>query len=108
MRRFLRGLVLLALIVWIHAPRPARADLVRVPCTLREDESVAAVAARFHVSMDDLELLNEGVDLQSATAGTEIVVGFAERIEHVVAPGDTLLRLGRRYGVSVDDITRWN
>lgn len=103
-----RGLVTLALILAIVAPGAARADLVRVPCVLAVDESVESVAARFHVSMDDLALLNEGVDLSSVDAGTELVVGFAERIEHPVARGETLLRLARRYGVSVDDITRWN
>lgn len=103
-----RGALILALIFAITAPGSVRADLVRVPCVLQDAESVEAVAGRFHVSMDDLALLNEGVDLERVSVGTEIVVGFAERVEHVVVRGDTLLRLGRRYGVSVEDITRWN
>jgi LysM repeat protein len=107
-RLLTRALLALALVATLVSPETAHAELVRVPCVLAESESVEAVATRFHVSMDDLALLNEGVDLTHATAGTELVVGFAERIEHRVVRGDTLLRLGRRYGVSVDDITRWN
>jgi LysM repeat protein len=107
-RVFRRGLVTLALVAAIVAPRGARADLVQVPCVLREDETAEIVAARFHVSMDDLALLNEGVDLAAAEPGTSLIVGFGERVEHRVERGETLLRLGRRYGVSVEDITRWN
>lgn len=107
-RSLSRGLLVVALVVGLTAPIRARADLVQVPCVLAADETVEAIASRFHVSMEDLALMNEGLDLDEAAPGTSLVVGFGERVEHRIVAGDTLLRLARRYGVSVDDIMRWN
>jgi LysM repeat protein len=107
-RFFRMALVAISLLAVAVQPGPVRAELVEVPCVVGADETVSVIAARFHVSMDDLALLNEGIDLSSVAPGTQLVVGYAERVEHRVERGETLLRLGRRYGVSVDDITRWN
>jgi murein endopeptidase len=86
----------------------ARAQLVPVPCTLVEGESAAIIAARFGVSIGDLAELNENTDLEALAPGTEIAVGYGERIEHRVARGETLLRIAHHYGVTATDIARWN
>ena len=86
----------------------AHAQLVPVPCTLVEGETLAGVARRFGVSMSELAELNDERDLASIGPGTEIAVGYGERTEYRVAPGETLLRIARRYGVTATDIARWN
>jgi hypothetical protein len=104
----MRPLGLLLLVTLLGLPATAAADLVRVPCILADGETVEMLARRFHVSVDDLALLNEPTDVSTLQAGAEIVVGFGEQTEHVVARGETLLRIAARYGVTVDDVTRWN
>lgn len=83
-------------------------QLVPVPCIMAEGETLAAIATRFGVSMTDLAELNRDTDLSVVAPGTEISVGYGERVEHRVARGETLLRIARRYGVTATDIGRWN
>ncbi len=86
----------------------AHAQLVPVPCALVEGETVALIAARFGVTVDDLAELNRDTDFNTLGPGAVISVGFGEHVEHRVARGETLLRIARRYGVSATDIARWN
>jgi murein endopeptidase len=86
----------------------AHAQLVPVPCVIIEGETIAAVAARFRVTLGDLSDLNGDTDLSALAPGAEISVGYGERVEHTVVRGDTLLRLARHYGVTATDIARWN
>ncbi len=97
-----------ALVLGLALPSAASAQLVRVPCVMAEGESIATIATRFHVTLDDLAELNGDTDLAQLAPGTELAVGWGERVEHRVARGDTLLRLARRYGVTATDIARWN
>lgn len=99
--------LLFALSVLLSA-RPARAQLVPVPCVLRDGESLAAVAERFGVTVRDLAELNQDVDLERLGPGAAISVGYGERIQHRVQRGQTLLRIARMYGVNATDVARWN
>jgi len=87
---------------------PTAAQLVPVPCTLVEGESLALVAQRFGVTIADLAELNRDTELSALQPGTQISVGYGERTEHRVSRGETLLRIARRYGVTATDIARWN
>lgn len=98
-------LALLVVPFWVGT---AEAQLVRVPCTLAEGETVAVIAARFGVSVDELAELNDETNLEGLGPGASIDVGYGERVDHVVQRGETLLRIARRYGVSATDIARWN
>ncbi|MFO0685262.1 MAG: penicillin-insensitive murein endopeptidase [Sandaracinus sp.] len=97
-----------SLFLTLGLPASVSAQLVRVPCVMAEGETVVAIASRFHVTLDDLAELNRDTDLAQLSAGSELAVGWGERVEHRVSRGDTLLRLARRYGVSATDISRWN
>lgn len=105
MRAFL---VLCVSLMTLAFPAMSSAQLVRVPCVLAEGETVATIATRFNVSLGDLAELNGDRDLATLVPGTEIAVGYGERVEHRVVRGDTLLRIARRYGVSATDVARWN
>lgn len=100
--------VFLALVAAIGSPASAAAQLVPVPCALVEGESLATVAERFGVTLDEIGELNEGTDLAALEPGTEFAVAYGERVEHRVARGETLLRIARRYGVHAVDVSRWN
>lgn len=104
----MRPWVIASIALWMSWASHAYAQLVPVPCTLVEGETLGAVAQRFGVSVSDLSELNENVDLGSVGVGAEIAVGYGERTEHRVARGETLLRIARRFGVTATDITRWN
>ena len=49
--------------------------------------------------------MKEGSDVASMDTMAEVKSGG---IIHVVKPGETLYRIGRRYGVSVEKIKKWN
>lgn len=104
----LRRALPLILAIGVACPGIAQAQLVPVPCTLVEGETLAAVATRFGVSIDDIAELNDDADLTALAPGAEIAVAYGERVEHRVARGDTLLRIARRYGVHAVDVARWN
>lgn len=101
----------LAIALWallLASAGVARAQLVSVPCTIAEGETVAAIATRFGVTVGDIAELNEDTDLAALAPGTEIAVAYGERVEHRVARGETLLRIARHYGVHAVDVARWN
>jgi membrane-bound lytic murein transglycosylase D len=90
-------------------------------------ENLAQIARKFHVSLAELRRVN-GIRSHSLRAPGVLVVptngaaaGAAEKLPimyappipaggevHVVKRGDTLWDIARHYGVSVDELRRWN
>ena len=54
----------------------------------------------------DLDLGSNDVPLESITETTSMAMGSGD--SHTVAKGDTLYRLSKQYGVTVDDLKAWN
>jgi LysM repeat protein len=54
----------------------------------------------------DLDLGSNDVPLESMTETTSMALGSGD--SHTVAKGDTLYRLSKQYGVTVDDLKAWN
>ncbi len=54
----------------------------------------------------DLDLGNNDVPLESMAESTSMAMGGGG--SHTVAKGDTLYRLSKQYGVTVDDLKAWN
>ena len=54
----------------------------------------------------DLDLGSNDVPLESMAESTSMAMGIGDF--HTVAKGDTLYRLSKQYGVSVDDLKAWN
>ena len=54
----------------------------------------------------DLDLGSNDVPLESMTETTSMAMGSGD--SHTVAKGDTLYRLSKQYGVTVDDLKAWN
>jgi LysM repeat protein len=54
----------------------------------------------------DLDLGRNDVPLESMTETTSMAMGSGD--SHTVAKGDTLYRLSKQYGVTVDDLKAWN
>ena len=54
----------------------------------------------------DLNLGSNDVPLESMTETTSMAMGSGD--SHTVAKGDTLYRLSKQYGVTVDDLKAWN
>jgi LysM repeat protein len=54
----------------------------------------------------DLDLGSNDVPLESMTETSSMAMGGGD--SHTVAKGDTLYRLSKQYGVTVDDLKAWN
>ncbi|MDZ4734050.1 MAG: LysM peptidoglycan-binding domain-containing protein [Nitrospirota bacterium] len=85
--------------------RKARADMKRALTPMRKAPPVEP--------MPDLELSSSalGIDPEvSAVPGsTDSLMGsMRSPVIHVVKPGETLYRISRRYGVTVDKVKKWN
>ncbi|MGE0786229.1 MAG: penicillin-insensitive murein endopeptidase [Sandaracinaceae bacterium] len=62
-------------------------------------DTLGALAARYHVSVDDLREAN-GLDGDAIRVGQELTIDGEEVIRYRVIPGDTLRCIAQRYGVS--------
>jgi membrane-bound lytic murein transglycosylase D len=92
--------------------------------TVSPQETLFRISQKYGVSVDDLKIWNNLPD-NTIKVGQEIIINLSgaknesidstpsrsyssETIIHTVSPGETLFRLSENYGVSVDDIRKWN
>jgi nucleoid-associated protein YgaU len=85
--------------------RKARADMKRALTPMRKAPPVEP--------MPDLERSSAalGIDPEiSAVPGSSdsLMGSMRSPVVHVVKPGETLYRISRRYGVTVDKVKKWN
>lgn len=90
--------------------------------TVRSGDSLWRIASRYRLSVQELarwnniavnSVLRPGQRLRlepdtlAMTGATDTVSGPAPR-QYEVRPGDSLARIAREHGVSIDELTRWN
>ena len=86
--------------------RKAKADMRRAPTPMRKAKPVEPMSDTVELSASAL-----GIDPEvPAVHGlTESLLGSRQSSTvHVVKPGETLYRISRRYGITVDKIRKWN
>ena len=86
--------------------------------TVQPGDSLWSIAQTYHVSVNRLALWNHlspSTALQvgerlvvQPTAGSRLPVNQLQRIVYTVQPGDSLLAISQRFGVSVGNLRRWN
>lgn len=80
-----------------------------------EKETLYAISRRYGTTVEEVVKYNPGSD-QGLEIGRILKVPFAPKPTvpqssgnvHVVAAGETLFSISRKYGATVDDIRRWN
>jgi membrane-bound lytic murein transglycosylase D len=111
----------------LHAPAPASfvasiADsnvaAENAVYTVRPGNSLWSIAQAFHVSVNRLALWNHlspnsplqvGQQLVvRGTAAASLPINRKQRVVYTVQPGDSLLAISQRFGVTVGDLRRWN
>ncbi|MGM9948697.1 MAG: LysM peptidoglycan-binding domain-containing protein [Lysinibacillus sp.] len=80
--------------------------------TVQSGESLWSISQQYNTSVDELKALNNlGSDLILPKQQLEVSAGgnsTSENGVHIVQPGDTLYKIGREHGVTVDQLMAWN
>ncbi len=89
-------------------PEPSRETVYRV----KSGDTLSGIASRHGVSVADIRAWN-GLSGSRIRTGQTLKLVPAERpaksqATHVVASGDNLTDIARKYGVTIQDIRRWN
>ncbi len=94
---------------------------------VKKNESAYQIARRYGVSVDELLKLNQLNSVKSIKPGMQIQIpsrkeghisfaksvskqesGAQEKDFHIVQRGETLYLIGKKYGIEVEDLARWN
>ena len=95
---------------------------------VRKGETLGGIAQRYHVSVSLIRAANHNVAPRRLQIGKRLVIPVSSAARsraasgrapaptppvsgvrsHTVRSGESLWTIGRRYGVSVDDLVRWN
>jgi len=91
---------------------------------VQKGDTLFKISKRFGVSLQELKAVNRIKDPSNLRIGQELFIPEKERYEaksvsptkgrankrvvHVVREGETLWRIAKSYGVSVEDLKRWN
>jgi membrane-bound lytic murein transglycosylase D len=91
--------------------RPAPADggedrVIRY--TVAAGDTLSAVAARYGVSVADLQQWNGIADPSRVRAGQVLEVRRAKWATYTVKPGDSLGRIAQNHRCTIDDLRAWN
>lgn len=95
-------------------PVPQEAGVVHY--TVQSGDTLLGLALHFDVSMASIQLLNGMGDSNALQAGQELLIATEPLaagentfwVVHVVQAGETLVGLGRTFGLSLDEILRVN
>jgi membrane-bound lytic murein transglycosylase D len=81
---------------------------------VRSGETIDGIAASLHVRANDIATTNELAASEGLDAGDELVIPVASAVagagpqRYAVRRGDTLITVADRFGVSVEQLRRWN
>ncbi len=76
--------------------------------TVRDGDSLSAIADMFDVSMNTILWANNLASKAAVRPGMTLVILPVSGIRHTVASGDTLATLAKRYGSDADEIASFN
>lgn len=85
--------------------RKAKADMKRALKPTRKASAGESMADTVDLSAAGSRTATE---VAAAPVAAEGSLGGARSMVHVVKPGETLYRIGRRYGVALDKVRKWN
>ena len=71
-------------------------------------DTLAKIAARFHLNVDTIVSWNGIQDGRSMAAGTNLVIPNADGLKYTVRRGDTLQGIARARGVDFNSVLDWN
>lgn len=72
-------------------------------------DTLWSIAERYGVTVEELAELNDIENVNVIYAGQILRISVVENaVIYTVKSGDTLWNIGKRYGVSVEDLVRWN
>lgn len=94
-----------------NEPASAPDERVLVRHVVTAGETFYAIARRYRVSLNALQTANPGVTPERITVGQTVIIPMRSEdgsLRHVVAPGETLFGLARRYGVPLEELRRVN
>ncbi|MFH1223287.1 MAG: LysM peptidoglycan-binding domain-containing protein [Pseudomonadota bacterium] len=121
-----------ATVVAANAPAPASAATVVRPSKVEQDtetkiprtyrvkygDTLEGIGKKYSLSVEDIKDCNPTVQRYQILAGqrlkltctkeTVVAAGTPSYKVHVVRPGESLWSISSRYGVSVNDIMKWN
>jgi len=89
---------------------------------VQKGDTLFKISKRFGVSLQELKVVNHIKNSSNLKIGQELLIPEKERngvktiskgrtnkkVVHVVREGETLWRIAKSYGVSVEDLKRWN
>jgi membrane-bound lytic murein transglycosylase D len=81
---------------------------------VRDSETLEGIATEFHAHAHEIAETNEIADGDGVDAGDELVIPIANAAvgvgprRYTVRRGDTLITVADRFGVSVEQLRRWN
>ena len=93
-----------ALQAWLQAPTGLPGPVPRLAQSVDAPEETAASES----PAEDTKQDRAEAPAEEAAAETEAAPAAQQPVFHTVDSGDTLTRLSARYGVSIDEIRRWN
>ena len=76
--------------------------------TVQPNETVSEIAARHGLRLGTLIAFNGVRDARSIPVGKKLLIPNADGLRYVVRTGDSLSRIARRYGVTVNALRDWN
>jgi LysM repeat protein/ABC-type branched-subunit amino acid transport system substrate-binding protein len=108
----------------VPAPTPTTAPTATAPSTeyttheVQRKETLYSISKQYNIDINDLVAANPGSDagvkkgqvlrIPIKKVTPEPVVPSATSIKHIVAPGETLYGIARKYGVTVESIQQAN
>jgi LysM repeat protein len=88
--------------------RKARTDMKRLPAPAAKAPPVEQPAGDLGLLGSETGAAPDSSALQALSEPPAADAGLGSPTIHVVKPGETLYRIGRRYGVRVETLRKWN
>lgn len=109
MRRFIVGMVLVALLLMLVVPASAQTQTVYI---VRAGDTLSQIAARFGTTTTAIAYANGIINVNRIYAGQRLVIPAPAPLQgttfYVVGRGDTLARIAARFGTTVGAIASTN
>jgi len=107
------GMELVIPVAGSEGPPPAKPLKTTTVHTVRSGDTLAAIATRYNVRLEDLVAWNNLGDADHITVGQKLTIrgGSPQKtaqLTYTVRKGDTLIAIAERFGVTVSMVMDWN